>query len=620
MKILFRILVCSACFFPGMTLTGYGQEVLTPVSSYPYDPVLSVQISGHLKVLNIDTLHLPFFEDFSRPGNLPDQKIWTDTYAYINNSYAVDPVSIGVATLDAVDADGSLNGTTRTPFLSDFLTSKPIDLNYPGRNDIIFSFFYQPQGMGSDPQKQDSLLLDFYAPQIREWFTVWSDTGKPLEAFRQVFIPVRDEKFLLKGFQFRFKNYASMPDNQGYPNRNSNRDHWNIDYIYLDTARLTDVTAINDVAMTGSLGSILKSYEAMPWKHFKRAFQTQIKPYIPIIYKNNDTTSRNVTRMLEITDRTVYKKETFSGGAINVPAGGKDTLDFPYNFPFVFYQADSVLFEIKSYLVTDELDYKWNDTVTRYQKFYNYYSYDDGSAEAGYDLQGEGTINARVACQFKSFETDTLRGVQMYFPQVVDEVGKDYFLLTVWGNDLQSNQPGEVLYSMSGARPVYSNEINKFRIYELDTVLVVKDLFYVGWIKTTENSLNVGFDRNNNNSSNIFYNLGQQWQTSSKQGSLMIRPIMGRKIVYPASATTIAEKELMVYPNPASDHIMIGQSWQLTKDQFVASIFNLEGLLVLQTREFENGIDVSALPPGIYLLSLTDSKGTRLTKKFVILR
>ena len=620
MNIFLRILILPVCFLFVLTGTGLGQEVLTPVSSHPYDPVLTGQSSGRLKVLDIDTLRLPFFEDFSRPGNLPDQKIWTDDYAYINNSYAIDPVSIGVATLDAVDADGSLNGTTRNPFLSDFLTTKPINLDYPGRKDIILSFFYQPQGMGAEPQKQDSLLLDFYAPQNREWFTVWSDTGKPLEAFRQVFIPVKDEKYLMKGFRFRFKNYASMPDNPGYPNRNTNRDHWNIDYIYLDTARLPEVTAINDVAMTSSLGSILKSYEAIPWPHFKRAFQTQIKPFIPIIYKNNDTTSRNVTRMLEITDKTVYKKETFSGGAINISPGEKDTLDFQYNFPFVFYQADSVLFELKSYLVTDELDFKWNDTVTRYQKFYNYYAYDDGSAEAGYDLQGEGTINARVACQYKTYETDTLRGVQMYFTQVAEEVGKDYFMLSVWGHDAQRNEPGELLYSMSGARPVYSNEINKFRIYELDTILVVKEFFYIGWIKTTENSLNVGFDRNNDNSSNIFYNIGQEWQTSSKHGSLLIRPVMGRKITYPASSSSFHENELILYPNPASDRIMLAHPHQLTDNQFIVRIFNLGGSMVLQTREFEGGIDISALPEGIYLLSLTDYRGAYLTKKFLILR
>ena len=331
MKIFFRILILAAFPVIGITRICPAQEVLTPVSSHQHDPAPAGQIMCHLKVLDIDTLNLPFFEDFSRPGSLPDQKIWTDNYAYINNSYAIDPVSIGVATLDAVDADGSLNNTTKIPFLSDFLTSKPIDLNFPGRTDIVFSFFYQPQGMGSEPQKQDSLLLDFYAPQLRAWFTVWSDTGKPLEPFRQVFMPVRDEKYLRKGFQFRFKNYASMPDNPGYPNRNTNRDHWNIDYIYLDTARMPAITAINDVAMTNSLGSILKSYEAIPWPHFKRAFQTHIKPFVPIMYKNNDTTSRNVTRMLEITDRTVYKKEIFSGGAINLGPGEKDTLDFQYN-------------------------------------------------------------------------------------------------------------------------------------------------------------------------------------------------------------------------------------------------------------------------------------------------
>jgi hypothetical protein len=208
----------------------------------------------------------------------------------------------------------------------------------------------------------------------------------------------------------------------------------------------------------------------------------------------------------------------------------------------------------------------------------------------------------------------------MYFTQVAEEAGKDYFLLTVWGQDPYSNQPGEILYSMTGARPSYSNEVNKFRIYELDTILVVSGIFYVGWINTTENSLNVGFDRNIDNSSKIFFNSGQQWQTSSKQGSLMIRPLMGREIVYPASAQDLPEKELILYPNPVSDLLMIGQSWQLSNDTYIAKIYNLQGSMILQTRSFENGIDVSALPAGIYLLSLANNKGVYLTKKFLIQR
>ncbi len=615
-------LLSIVLFLPVPVLSG--QEVLIPLSGLHSGTGLhggAGQPSsdhGRLKVGNVDTLELPFFDDFSRKGFIPDQNIWTDQYVYINNSYAEDPVTVGVATLDAIYSDGSLNGDSKDPFPSDFLTSKSINLNYPGRNDVYLSFFYQPQGLGDAPERGDSLMVDFFDIEQEQWITVWSDTGRQSEDFRQVFIPVRDERFLKKGFRFRIKNLASLPKSQSYPSKNVNVDHWNIDYIYLDTARRNNITAVNDVAMLSSLGSLITEYEAIPWRHFKRAFTTHIQSRLPIIYRNNDTTARNVTRMLEITDLTEYKKEKFSEGAVNIQAGAKDTCIFSYSFPFIFYEADSVLFEMRSYLVTDELDYKWNDTIHRYQEFYNYYAYDDGSAELGYGLSGEGTINARVAYRFKSFEKDSLRGVQMYFNRILNDVGSDYLILGIWGHNPVTNLPGNLRYSQLGAKPMFGNELNDYKIYEFDSVLAIEDIFYVGWIKTTEDMLNLGFDRNIDNQDKIYYNLGQEWTRSSFHGSLMIRPLLGKEIVYPAASPSITPGQLNLYPNPAYDHIRIEPSAELADKGFTARIYNMQGMLVRETSRFENGIDLSSLPAGIYLLSLRNRSGQQLSRKFLI--
>jgi len=595
-----------------------GQEMLIPLSGLHMGAGDQTAARSRLKIDNVDTLELPFFDDFSRKGIVPDQNIWTDKYAYINNSYADDPVTIGVATFDAIYSDGNLNGNTKEPFPSDFLTSKSINLNYPGRSDIFLSFFYQPEGLGDEPETGDSLLVDFFDMAQDQWVTVWSDTGRQSEGFQQVFIPVRDERYLKKGFRFRIKNLASLPKSQSFPSKNVNVDHWNVDYLYLDTARRPSITAVNDVAMISSLGSLMKEYEAIPWSHFKRAFTTHIQPQLSIIYRNNDTTARNVTRMLEITDLTEYKKEKFTEGTVNVLAGEKDTCVFNYNFPFIFYEADSVLFDIRSYLVTDELDYKWNDTVHRYQEFYNYYAYDDGSAELGYGLNGEGTINARVAYRFKSFEQDSLRGVQMYFNRILDDVGSDYFILGIWGHNPVTNLPGDLRYSQLGAKPQFGNELNEYKIYEFDSVLAIDDIFYVGWIKTTEDMLNIGFDRNTDNQDKIYYNLGQEWTKTSYHGSLMIRPLLGKEIVYPASIPSITPDQLNLYPNPAYDHIRIEPSAQLSDQGFIARIYNMQGMLVRETVRFEDGIDLGGLPSGIYLLNLKNRSGQHLSRKFLI--
>ena len=78
----------------------YAQEALVPAVRYGG--------TGSLKSAQVDvfpdTVELPFFDDFSGRSHRPDPGHWTDDYAYVNNSYSGDPVTIGVATLDAVDA------------------------------------------------------------------------------------------------------------------------------------------------------------------------------------------------------------------------------------------------------------------------------------------------------------------------------------------------------------------------------------------------------------------------------------------------------------------------------------------------------------------------------------
>ena len=59
------------------------------------------------------SLTIPFFDDFSRyslPTNDPTIPVswqrWSDQKARINNTFAVSPLSIGVATLDGMDETG----------------------------------------------------------------------------------------------------------------------------------------------------------------------------------------------------------------------------------------------------------------------------------------------------------------------------------------------------------------------------------------------------------------------------------------------------------------------------------------------------------------------------------
>jgi len=597
------------------------QEFLIPAIPDISNTGVNATHRNNLKASVFDTLELPFFDDFSKITGYPDNKLWTDTYAFINNNYSDDPVSIGVATLDAINSDGILNGETDTPFPSDYLTSMPINLYYPGRNDIYLSFFYQPQGLGDEPEEWDSLVVEFYSPSRNEWRQVWSTKGRPAEPFRQVFIPVSDTIYQQKGFRFRFMNYASLPKSQSFPSYNSNVDHWNIDYVCLDTARSPSNITIPDVSMITNLHSLLKSYEAMPWRHFSRiVFNIEIQDNLKITYRNNDTLTRNVTRFLKITDLVTDNTYLLNGGAVNVGKGMSGEYEFPFSYPFDFYDMDSIVFEVKSYLKTDPDDYKQNDTVVRYQVFHDYYAYDDGSAEFGYGISGEGTQNAALAYQFRSYKKDTLRAVRMYFNRSLDDISQDYFLLSVWDHDDDLDRPGELIYSMEGYRPEYHDDLNKFYTYTFDTLLLVSDIFYVGWIQTTTDLLNIGFDKNNNNRSKIFYNLGQEWKNSSFNGSLMIRPVLGKEPEWPASVSQLPETDIRIYPNPASDFVRVTIPAEYKTQPFNISIYTLQGKLVYQNQSSDQMINVNRLMPGLYLLRINMNGMKPVTTKLLISR
>jgi len=608
-----------------LALTGYLLFINMPAGSQEFLIPAPIAESGsqrhdsRLKTGILDTLDLPFFDDFSRNQGLPDPGIWSDVYVFINNSYPSDPVSLGVATFDAINNSGYLNGDSDIPFESDFLTSMPLNLDYPAQNDTWLSFFYQPQGFGDEPEPEDSLTVEFYSPVSSVWRSVWSAEGRSLAPFTQVWIQVDDTSYFHAGFRFRFKNYASLPKSQSFPGYDSNTDHWNIDYVYLDKGRSQTDTSIQDVSMITSLSSILKSYESVPWRHFPNAYLTEIQPSLKISYRNNDIITRNVTRFFEIRDllsgSTPY---SLSGGAVNVEAGEKHEYEFPFNYPFDENDDDSAIFSIRSFLVTDEDDYKWNDTITRYQVFNNYYAYDDGTAEAGYGISGEGAAGASLAYRFETFKEDTLRSVRMYFNRSLDNVSQVYFYLAVWENDPNTDHPGNLIYSMPGYRPEYHNELNKFHTYNFDTLLVVSDIFYIGWIQTSNVLLNVGFDRNTNNRDNIFYSLGQDWFNTSFNGSLMIRPVLGKKSAGSVYVNNLAFDELRVFPNPASDFIRLELPSYTGDFPFAISIFNLQGKLVYNITVKDENIPVHQLLPGMYLLRAeVPGSGTYNTKLLI---
>jgi hypothetical protein len=218
-----------------------------------------------------DTVSLPFVDDFSYywQSSQPDINLWMDSYVYINNHYPVEPRSNGVATFDALDADGNVYRNSGSSFPADTLTSRPIDLD--GQSNVYLSFFYQPQGLGDSPEEGDVLMLQFKSMSSEEedeekWRSVWSVPGTTLHPFKQVLIPVEEEEYLFKGFQFRFINYVSLEQDAFNPGLKGNADHWHIDNVRLDANRSETDTAFYDIAIVAPLQSLIQGYKSIPWK------------------------------------------------------------------------------------------------------------------------------------------------------------------------------------------------------------------------------------------------------------------------------------------------------------------------------------------------------------------
>ncbi|MCK4661562.1 MAG: T9SS type A sorting domain-containing protein [Bacteroidales bacterium] len=601
------------------------QEVLTNLIDNPVLKNVSVNNYKYSdKTSSTDTIELPFFDDFSLSFPYPDASLWIDKFVYINSSYPVNPPSVGVATLDALNFDGSQynNDSIFSSFIADIFTSKPINLEYPIESNIFLSFFFQPGGKGNMPEENDSLYLEFYSTYDSAWHNVWDTCGFESNNFTQIILPVNNTIYLKKGFQFRFKNLVSF--NGSYPDAQSNVDIWHIDYIKIDTGRNINDTVLHDVALTQATSSLLKNFEAMPWLHFNPLNDLGD---VTFNFVNNDIVTRNINLVLDIKTLVEPPNDSiqsfYLGGANYLPGEivnykhGLDEYPIEDN-PFYYIDDSIVIFEIKCYMETDEFDNHKNDTAYYFQKFDNYYSYDDGSSENGYGIIGEGAKNAMLAYKFKIDKKDTLRAVKMYFNQSLQNESQQYFILTVW--DDNNGQPGNVINKQISFKPFYENSLNKFHTYILDSSIYINGTFYIGWVQTTNKHLNLGFDRNRNRQSKIFYNLGAGWYNSSFEGALMIRPIFGEVVENPTSLKNIVCKNnpLKIFPVPAYEYINISLSENIDCKKTIYSIYNQTGQLVRHGTLLTNKINISNLNNGIYFLVLNTSEKV-LKEKFIII-
>ncbi|MCD6062220.1 MAG: hypothetical protein K0R82_131 [Flavipsychrobacter sp.] len=603
-------------------LTGWlqagAQEMVMPLM---YNPPGSGRASDNMNAVLKTTadptvpvfIDLPFFEDFTGKTQEVDKYKWLDRQVYVNNTMCVDPISRGVATFDALNQ----HGLPYSPNISialvtaDSLTSKRLNLQkFTPADSVYMSFYYQPQGNGFSPEIQDSLML-YLLNKDTVWVKVWSVQGSTLQPFRQVMVNLSDPNYLYKGFQFRFVNKASI---------NVNDDVWNLDYIRIAPGRHANDTAVNDIAYTVNPTYMLDDYTYMPYHQFLANHGGELAAQHFAYFRNNYDVGQNVTYGFAAAEEN---GTPLTGGAsASTFAGGKQIqqANFPVysnTLPLV-ERYKAVNFINKFYVSSPASEPKENDTIVREQLFHNYLAYDDGTAEMSYFLSQFVTLPGKLAIEHHLNEPDTLSGVAIYFGRQVPGAQNKYFSIAVYEDITVGSNAEKIIYQEDFFYPGYLNT-NNFYVYKFaQKVPLPAGKFYIGTIQpalASSDSLYFGLDVNRAGPSHVFYNLLAKWESSNYPGAVMIRPIVGP--IIPSGINEVKPKELewSVYPNPASETVILQFNTAAPVD---FTIVDLQGRTVQQGKiKSDKPVNISQLSPGVYFVQLAADGITATPRKIV---
>ncbi|HXP49041.1 MAG TPA: T9SS type A sorting domain-containing protein, partial [Bacteroidia bacterium] len=401
-------------------------------------------------------------------------------------------------------------------------------------------------------------------------------------------------------------------------------------------------TMQNDIAFVYDAPSMLTNYQAEPWEQYLPG-DLRTTP-MPIFIRNNNA-SKNISSLNIINATYTYNINTtpsvttYSSGANNIDPyvdAGYDNDPLQAQPALTTSNFPATLGSATTYTITHVLQRSsdfdlWNDTLRYNQVFNNYYAYDNGTPDYAYYINPIPGVPTYLAYQFSLNNPDTIFGMQIYFDYVFINASPYTFKLIVW-ND-KGGAPGDTIYvDDTILNPVYPKDGNDmfttFKFRKPKAIGAGK--FYVGWEQTTGDSMNVGFEFNDNHQNQIFYSIDPYakpvvWNYSSFKGSLLIRPLVGSP-KGPASVNAIdaPKNDIMLYPNPSNGKFTIQiDNGQLTMDneKMQVSVYNVVGERILSQSSIVNSqlsIDLGDVPNGFYLVQITSDKGDSSFKKLLI--
>jgi hypothetical protein len=594
--------------------------------------------------VNQDTISIPIWDDFTYNSQVPDSNIWLHgEHVFINNGYAYLPPSFNVATLDGFDGNGlAYNTDDNSNGTGDSLVSKPIDLSEFNENsNINLSFFWQEGFGGNAPDSQDSLKLSFKNEE-GNWELVHGIGGNgniERTLFSQHFERINEARFLHAGFQFKFESKGNL---------SGDFDTWNLDYIYLNAGNTPVNTedhaydSYEDRTFSEKPTTPFANYYALPLKHLSQDWLEENIDTASFIYNNlwggnannfsfgteffsivYDTLKSNqIIDSLEVdgifltdlqdTAQFVYYPKHKSK-FIDYLLTEKDNEDSVYlNFQFNLGTNDSLFFETIDGVAVyyPELSFRQNDTVSTIIPLHDYYAFDDGTAESRVQLNSR---NYQLAQAFDVIGEHYLTGIDIYAPNIGQNASTQNITLLVW-DDLTSNT--DDILRAQNVLINQSESINQFQRFTFDRPVMLSGEFFIGYREENDDPVSIGFDKNTNSATRLFYNQGGEWQPNiTLSGSVMIRPVFDPEEVTVSNDRELEQKlEVKAYPNPSRGILKFTQK----VDQI--EVYDLQGRLKAKETDLDTNqsIDITHLPDNLYLLKIR--KGNHFITLKVLLR
>jgi hypothetical protein len=200
----------------------------------------------------------------------------------------------------------------------------------------------------------------------------------------------------------------------------------------------------------------------------------------------------------------------------------------------------------------------------------------------------------------------------IHFTRINEDVSNELFSFFIW-KTLDVNNTGvteDTLYVIDFQRPIYVDRFNGFATFALPEPLLVDGTFYVGWQQVSETNLQIGMDIQNSARQHMYYFSNNTWFSSQVLGAPMIRPLLGdyvqlTGVVEPVISNTTST--IKVYPNPTSNFLYLDLP---TQEEITIKIFDVSGRLLIEQTETSNSISTQQLQSGIYVVQVTDKKGT----------